>query len=329
MRLPAGIAKSVARRSDRVRAAEGMKGVIVRSAGQRAPGFAMGGRGSYAAALLTRRSLTIGLIIAISAGFLWLVWIYASGLRDPRYLDGWVLACGMILQLAFHILIKKQRLTPKSAVRWKKFHIFNGYLLIAAFVSHCDFTLPDTAFEWALWIGFVVVTASGILGTYLAWALRAKHGIDERITLERVPARRAEIAREVDDLVAMTFEPAGTVGLPAPPHDAWIADLYADHLQRFLERPRHFWAHLIGSQRPLKRLTDAIDKLYPYVDQRNQEKLATIRTLVVEKDRLDFARVYLGLTTGWLLVHVPITYSLFVLSVLHGIVVYSFTSGSG
>lgn len=301
----------------------------MRSAGQRATGLTIGGRGTGDVAALTRRSLTVALVVAISAGFLWLVWIYAHGLRDPRYLDGWVLAGGMGLQLGFHILNKKQRLTPKSAARWKKFHIFNGYLLIAAFVSHCDFTLPDTTFEWALWIGFVLVTASGIVGTYLAWALRAKHGIDERITLERIPARRAEIAREVDDLVAMTFQSTGTVGLPAPPHDAWIADLYADYLQTFLARPSHFWAHLIGSQRPLVRLTDDIDKLTPYVDQRNQEKLAAIRALVVEKDRLDFARVYLALTTSWLFVHVPVTYSLFVLSVIHGIVVYSFTSGSG
>ncbi len=43
-----------------------------------------------------------------------------------------------------------------------------------------------------------------------------------------------------------------------------------------------------------------------------------------EKDRLDFARVYLGLTRGWLFVHVPVTYALVVLSVLHVIVVYAY-----
>jgi hypothetical protein len=56
-------------------------------------------------------------------------------------------------------------------------------------------------------------------------------------------------------------------------------------------------------------------------------KLAAIKDLVVEKDWLDFARVYLGLTKGWLFVHVPVTYSLIVLTVLHVIVVYAFSSG--
>jgi len=49
---------------------------------------------------------------------------------------------------------------------------------------------------------------------------------------------------------------------------------------------------------------------------------------VVEKDRLDFARVSLGLTRGWLFVHVPVTYALMVLMVLHVLVVYAFSSGA-
>ena len=48
---------------------------------------------------------------------------------------------------------------------------------------------------------------------------------------------------------------------------------------------------------------------------------------MVEKDRLDFARVYLGLTRAWLFVHVPVTYALIVLTLVHIIVVYAYSSG--
>jgi hypothetical protein len=75
-------------------------------------------------------------------------------------------------------------------------------------------------------------------------------------------------------------------------------------------------------------LTDEIDNLSGYVDQQSQEKLAAIKNLVIEKDRLDFARVYLGLTKGWLFIHVPVTYGLTVLTVLHVLVVYAFSSGA-
>ena len=104
-------------------------------------------------------------------------------------------------------------------------------------------------------------------------------------------------------------------------------DLYSTHLRNFLQGPCNPAGHLIGSQRPLKRLTDEIDNLSRYVDARSQEKLAAIRTLVVEKDRLDFARVYLGLTRAWLFVHVPVTYALIVLTLVHIIVVYAYSSG--
>ena len=300
--------------------------MAVRSAGRSTSDASIGGRDSGSARYLTSQTVKGLLIAAISGGLFWLVWIYGNGLRDPRYLDGWVLAGGMGLQLFFHVAIKTAGLSPKSAVRWRKIHIYVGYLLIAAFISHSDFSLPDTAFEWALWAGFVLVTLSGILGTYLAWALRAKHAIDERISYDSIPIRRAELARDVY-AVAKIDLPAAAIGLPAPPYDAWIMDLYTNHLRDFFRGQRNFAAHLIGSRRPLKRLTDEIDDLSSYVDKPSQKKLAAIKGLVVEKDWLDFAYVYLGLTRGWLFVHVPVTYTLIVLVVLHVVVVYSFSSG--
>ena len=234
----------------------------------------------------------------------------------------------MSLQLYFHIAIKRGTLSPKSAMRWRKIHIFVGYLLIAAFVSHSDFSLPDTGFEWALWTGFVLVTLSGIFGTYLTWSLKARRRIDEGITYDRIPTRRAELAQKLRAAISKSDPAAEAIVLPGLPHDAWIMDLYTNHLKAFFQKPRNYAAHLFGSQRPLKRLIDEINNLSRYVDQPSQEKLAAIKDLVAQKDRLDFARVYLGLTRGWLLVHVPVTYGLLVLIALHIIVAYSFSSGA-
>jgi hypothetical protein len=267
------------------------------------------------------------LIAAFSGGLWWLVSIYGAALRDPRYLDGWVLAGGMGLQLCFHVAVKTARLPPRSIVRWRKIHILVGYLLIAAFLSHCDFSPPDTGFEWALWGAFVVVTLTGIFGAYLSWALPAKRLIDERIGLDRIPARRAELARDVHAVVARVDPIAEVNPLPAPSDDAWIADLYANHLRDFFNGQRNFFDHLIGSQQPLKRLTDEIENLSRYVDLESQNKLAAIKNLVIEKDRLDFAAVHLGLTKGWLFVHVPVTYALIVLTILHVVIVYAFSTG--
>jgi hypothetical protein len=296
----------------------------VKLALRRTSGGSVGARDSGPIGLVAKAMA----IAAISCGLFWLVGIYGNALRDPRYLDGWLLAGGMGLQLYFHVAVKTRRLSPKSTMRWRKFHIFVGYLLVATFLSHSEFALPDTGLEWALWAGFVLVTLSGLFGTYLTWSLKTKGEIDERFGYDRIPARAAELAAKVRDVVAMPDPSAAAIALPAPPYDAWIVDLYANHLREFFEGRRNFSSHLIGSQRPLKRLTAEIDKLSPYVDAQGQEKLTAIWELVMEKDRLDFARVHFGLTRGWLFVHVPVTYGLIVLSVLHVLVVYSYSSGA-
>jgi hypothetical protein len=287
---------------------------------------AIGGRGLSSAGSLITRTIRVVVLAAISVGLFSLVSIYGYALRDPRYLDGWVLAGGMSLQLGFHVAIKTNKLSPKSVARWRKFHIFVGYLLIAAFLSHTNFSLPDAGFEWALWTGFALVMLSGIFGTYLTWSAKAK-GIDDRFSSDPIPSRAAELAREVREVVAMPDPASVASALPAPPHDAWIADLYANHLKDYFERRRNFFSCLVGSQNALQRLTAEIDSLSPYVDARRQEKLAAIRNLVIEKDRLDFARVHSALSRGWQFVHVPVTYGLIVLSVLHVLVVYSYSSG--
>jgi hypothetical protein len=297
---------------------------VVSSAGRRTSDASIGGR-SWAR-YVNRQTIQVFLIAVISGGLLWLVWIYGNGFRDPRYLDGYLLAGGMGLQIYFHIGIKTGSLSPKSAMRWRKLHIFLGFLLIAVFLSHSDFSLPDTSLEWALWTGFVLVTVSGIFGTYLSWWLKAKAGVDEAVSYDRIPTRRAELARDIHAAVTKTDPAAVAIGLPAPPYDAWIMELYATQLREFFQGPRNYVTHLVGSQRPLKRLIEEIDALSGFVDQHGQEKLATIRSLVIEKDRLDFGRVYLGLAKGWLLVHVPVTYGLTVLMVLHILVVHAFSS---
>lgn len=289
------------------------------SMGARSPGSTRGGSG---------QAITAILIVAVSGALFWLVEIYNSALRDARYLDGWLLAGGMSLQLFFHVATKTGRLSPKSSMRWRTFHIFVGYLLVAAFLSHSNFSLPNSPFDWALWIGFVLVTLSGLFGTYLAWSLKTKSRVDERIGYDRIPVRVAELAQDVKAVVAMPDPSADAIALPPAPYDEWIIDLYKNHLQYFFEGPRNFSSHLVASQRPLKRLIDEINHLAPYVDAQGQEKLSRIWNLVAEKDALDFARVHFGLTRAWLFVHVPVTYGLLVLSVLHVLVVYSYASGA-
>jgi hypothetical protein len=267
--------------------------------------------------------------IATLAGLLWwIVAIYADGLRDPRHVDGWIMAAGIGAQIWFHLGRKTGSRSPRSAARWRRFHVFLGYLLILVFLSHSKFSLPDSAFEWGLWTSFVLVAASGVFGAYLSWFLQARLTTDERTTAERIPARRAELAREVRAAVTATDPKSAAIPLPSLPHDEWIRDFHTTRLRDFFAGHRNVAAHLVGSRRPLKHLMTEMDNLATYLDRTGENKLAYIRTLVIEKDQLDVLATYHALTRGWLLVHVPATYALVVLVVLHVLVVHAFSAGA-
>lgn len=264
------------------------------------------------------------MLALLSSGLFYLVSIYGNALHDPRYLDGWILAGGMSLQLWFHIALKRGRLSPASAVRRRELHIFAGLLLICAFISHSNFGLPDTIFEWALGVSFVIVTLTGTIAAYLAWFLKAKRPIGEPVSFESIARRLAGLAVDAEAAVAKPSAAAG-LGLPAPLYDAWISELYTNHLAPFFSGPRKLAAHLGGTQQPLKRLIDEIDCLSQYVDRPSQQKLALLKTFVIEKDGLDRARAVLLLTKLCIVLHVSLTYALVVLTVLHALVVYAFS----
>ena len=253
---------------------------------------------------------------------------YQDALRDPRYLDGWVLAGGMSLQLYFHIAVTARSLSPRAAARWRRFHILLGYLLIPTFILHCDYAFPDTALEWALWSCFVFISLSGLFGIYIAWSLKSRDATVQSVGFDRIPVRRAELARDLHAIVHTAHPAAASTALPPPPYDAWIRELYADCLRDFFAKRPSLPGRLIGARHRLNRVMDAIDNLSGFVDEPSQKKLALIKSLVVEKDRLDAAHVALGLSRGWLLIHVPATYMLIVLTVVHVLVVYAFSSAA-
>ncbi len=302
-----------------VSAGPGISGGASRNTGRFIPRLTGRGQG---------RTAQIVAVAVSSAALIWVAAIYDSGLRNVQFLTGWILLGGVGLQVAFHIANRTAGLSPKSAVRWRRFHILLGYVLIAAFVSHTRFSYPDQAFEWCLWLGFVMVALSGVAGTYVAWSTRSKHGIDSSMSRERIEARRSEIAREAHLALASNTALTNQSALPSLPQAAWMMDLYKKQLRDFFNGPRNTVAHLVGSKAPLTRLLAEIDALAPYLDAADQQRLAFVRGLAVEKNQLDFTGLHLSLARGWLLVHTPATYALLTLIVLHVLLAYAFSSGA-
>lgn len=269
---------------------------------------------TFAVRRLRNGALTLSAALVIGA----IVWLQGIALRDPSFLTGWVLV-GLFGVLAAYNLRKKLPMLPllRSAT-WLQFHVYSGLLAGWVFVLHAGATLPTGAFERTLWVVVVVLVLSGVLGIALsriAPPTLASRG--ERLIYERIPAFRAQLAREVDDLVTRAVENEGSESL---------ADYHARRLKPYFARPRYILRHLSGSARPVRQICRELRALERYVADAEQPTLNEIEERVLAKDNLDYQYVWQSLLKGWLFVHIPLTYVTIIGSAVHIVLVYAFAA---
>ncbi len=258
-------------------------------------------------------------IVAI-AGLFWLVAQYDTALRDARFLDGWILAAGMLAQLTYHVRKQLPALTLGRAAIWLKSHIYIGYFVIAAFLVHTSFSMPENSLEWVLWILFVIVAASGVFGLFLTRSIpaRLQHVSSDQITLEQIGAARVKLAQDVDGLMLNSVKRADS---------AAVSNYYVDQLYKYFRKPQHVAAHLRGSRYPLQAICDDLDNLERQPNTKAKEIIDTLKSHATAKFDLDHQFALQWLQQAWLFVHVPATYCLIAMSILHTMVVYAYSSG--
>jgi hypothetical protein len=65
-----------------------------------------------------------------------------------------------------------------------------------------------------------------------------------------------------------------------------------------------------------------------FLDKREREVMDKIAELVRQKDGLDYHQSLQLMLKSWLFVHIPLTYSLLIFSVVHIVLVYGFSGGA-
>ncbi len=268
----------------------------------------------------TRALRNTAVLVILTVALLILNWAYGLSLRDTSFLSGWLLLVGVGLLSAYN-LRKKLPIVPLLSVSvWLQLHIYLGWLTIFLFLLHTSFRSPSGGFEIGLWLLFVAVAGSGIVGLALSRTLPnrlRRHG--EPIIFERIPIFRAQLAREVGDLAMQSATQTAS---------NTMAQYYASRLQPFFRGPRNVLAHIAGSNEAILRLRREIRSLERYLDESGRETLDEIEWRVAAKDNLDQQYALQLLLKGWLFVHVPLTYSLILVAVVHAVLIYAFDGGS-
>ena len=269
--------------------------------------------------LAVRRRLNVALTVLLVLVLILVFAVTNASLYQGAFLTGWVLLAVMAFLALFNVRKKITMLPLGSASTWLQLHVYGGWLVIVIFGEHVGWSVPTGWLEVTLAALFVLVAGGGVVGIGLAKFLPprlTRRG--EEVIFQRIPAFIAELRGEAEDLVLEAAKET---------QSSTITDFYMSQLSSFFDGPQNRLRHLIASRGARFALMNKIDNLQRYLNQQESEYTERLRDLVNKKDELDF-HYALNLTLkAWLLVHVPASYSLFILTALHVVAAYAFSGG--
>ena len=267
-----------------------------------------------------QRWLGIFLLLVFSAATLAAYFKYTPQYPRLTYFSGAALFFVMVILTLYNGRKKLPFLPLGTSESWLQFHIYAGFLTVVLFLAHVHFRLATSWFDTILAWLYVLVTGSGIAGLFVT------RTIPKRLTtrggevlFERIPAIRRGLQDQAETLALKSVPEV---------HSTTIADFYTRHLQDFFNGPRNLYLHLFEIRRPLNIIQNRIADLNRYLNASERETLDKISLLVRQKDGLDYHQSLQLLLRGWLFIHIPLTYSLMIFSVVHIILVYAFSGGA-
>ena len=82
------------------------------------------------------------------------------------------------------------------------------------------------------------------------------------------------------------------------------------------------WLHLVGSDRLQTALLGELEALGRYLNDEENAVRSEIADLIKAKSDLDYHYAHQATLKYWLFVHIPVSYSLLIVGILHGLVAY-------
>ncbi len=286
-------------------------------------------------ALAVRRLSKIGTVFLFVSAAVLVFQAYSVTLLRFEFLSGWTLLWAIIFLAAYNIRKKIPYIPLGSSSLWLQFHLYVGWFTFLLFSLHIEFRLPNGLLETTLSGLYLAVSCSGVAGLWISRNFPprlTRHGrfhfpstsrkqaiFEEEIIFERIPGYYLKIREEAEALVVRSAEKSKS-------HS--ISDFYIDRLNSFFSGPKNFWLHLMGSDRSLDAILNEVSILQRYLNQEEKLIIGELRDLIRLKHHVDFQYSLQWLMKHWPFLHVPLTYALLLLIVVHVTLVYSFSQGN-
>jgi hypothetical protein len=238
------------------------------------------------------------------------------------------LALAIFLFAALLGFRKKKRLWRVGRVeQWLRAHIWFTLVTIPLVLFHCGFHWGGGQTSALLWI-YIVVMASGVWGMAMQhWMPRLmKERLPREVVFEQIPNIRARLVAAAGDLKKQLSEPAPPPKDPKQPVEApppenlaaakTICDFLDEDALPYLQL-RRGERHELGDQRASD---DVFRALKVSVPPAFLSKVEEVQAWCDERRRMDLQTRLQHWLHGWLLVHVPSSLLLIVVTLWHALI---------
>ena len=266
---------------------------------------------------MTKRYLFACLLAVIMAGTV----LYITGqmelnLAKSEILSGYTLLGLIIFLGAFNLRKKLSMLPLLKASTWLVFHVVVGLLCIFLFWLHTASIWPDGNYEIALTIIFYLVFLTGIGGLFIQKSNAIKlteTGIE--VIYERIPAELSEIRERCEAIVLECTETTSS---------DTVANHYIATLAWYFKRPRFYWPTLLGHGNAKTWLRNNQASVRRYLNEEETGYFNQLIELAELKQLIDEHYTLQDINKKWLLVHLPLSVGLLIISFWHLLLVEVF-----
>lgn len=251
---------------------------------------------------------------ALAVASLWFI----PNFPHHAYISGWILFALMLILTFFNLRKKVPFLRMGKASFWLKMHICLGIFSGVLFFVHMGWSWPSGLFRQIFAWCFLIVFISGLVGWWMSRSFPKRLTVAGYETpFERMADARNNIRKKAEALV-LANEDGKSPSLASV--------RYADLFGEFFTKPCNFWAHLVESRSPQAAHSSQFDEMERYMEKGELKMFTGLRELVAQKHMLDYQYSLQLALRLWLFIHIPLSYSLLIFSVLHIILVHSFSA---
>ena len=218
---------------------------------------------------------------------------------------------------------------------WMRGHLWLGALSLPLILLHAGFLPGHGLTSWLMWI-FVIVWTSGLAGAWLQHTVprRLLRDVPMETIYEQIARVREQLVDEADTVIAdvcgrlevatsIPTAAAATSGSSAlatvlRPVDSGVDDtgalreFYPKEVRPYLERPSR--AHTLSDA---GRASELFARVRPLVPTSGMPAINDLENICEEERQLLWQQRMHRLLHGWLLVHVPLSFALMTLAIVH------------